>query len=130
MNHEFYTIIEEICDKDPRYKQESYEFVMEALSYAQKRLSRAKHVSGMELLEGIKELLLERFGPMTMPVLKCWGIQTTQDFGNIVFNLVQNKILNQNEEDSFEIFKNGYNFEEVFERGYRKRLARKISRMR
>ena len=130
MNQEFETVLEEICEKDPRYKADAYEFVMEALSYSQKKFRHVKHVSGAELLEGMKELLLNKFGPMTLSVLHFWGIHTTEDFGNIVFNLVANNLLSKSEEDKIDIFRRGYDFQEVFNRGYRKQLEKRISRMR
>lgn len=130
MNEEFYRIITSICRKDHRYNPESYEFVMEALSYSQKKFKKIKHVSGEELLLGIKALLLKKFGPMTMTVLDYWGIKTTDDFGNIVFNLVENKILSKDAQDQYESFKNAYDFKEVFDKGYRKALARRLKSMR
>lgn len=130
MGQEFEAAIERIYDQDPRYREEAYAFVMEALSYTQKKFKRAKHVRGEELLEGMRELLLERFGPMTMTVLGYWGIRSTEDFGNIVFNLVANKVLSKTEDDDIEEFRNGYDFTEVFHRGYREQLHKKISRMR
>jgi uncharacterized repeat protein (TIGR04138 family) len=69
MSHEFHTIIDHIYESDPRYKQGAYLFVMEALSYTQKKFKRPKHVTGEEMLEGMKELLLNKFGPMAMTVL-------------------------------------------------------------
>jgi len=130
MDEEFYSIIDNICTQDPRYHLEAYEFVMEALSFSQKRFKKIKHVSGEELLAGIRALLLKKFGPMTMIVLKYWGIQTTDDFGNIVFNLVENKVLAKDTHDHYESFKNVYDFEEVFNKGYRKALARRLKTMR
>ena len=130
MNQEFYDIIDFICEKDARYRPDAYSFVLEALSFAQKRFHCLKHVTGDQLLEGIRELLLHRFGPMTMMVLKHWGIQTTEDFGNVVFNLVQNKLLSKTQEDNIKSFKNRYDFEKVFDHSYRVQLAQRISRMR
>ncbi|HBG60575.1 MAG TPA: hypothetical protein DDX37_01840 [Candidatus Omnitrophica bacterium] len=130
MEEKFYTIVEEIYEKDSRYKEEAYAFVMEALGYTQKKFKNPKHVSGDQLLDGIKELLMNKFGPMTMTVLEYWGIQKTEDFGNIVFNLVKNKVLTKTEDDDIEHFKDAYDFDEVFNRGYRKLLNKKISRMR
>jgi uncharacterized repeat protein (TIGR04138 family) len=103
---------------------------MDALSYTQKRLKEPRHITGEELLKGIKNLLMKEFGPMTMTVLKYWGIQTTEDFGNIVFNLVENKVLSKTHEDNIEEFKDVFDFEDVFKRGYKKNLHKKISRMR
>ena len=130
MTEEFYNIIVDIRSKDPRYHPESYEFVMEALSYTQKRYKKYKHVNGTELLVGIKTLMLQKFGPMVMHVLNYWGVKSTEDFGNIVFNLVSYRILSKDEHDHYESFKNAYDFEEVFEKGYRKQLARRLKTMR
>lgn len=130
MKKDLDTIIEEIAVKDSRYKEDAYEFVMEALSYTQKRSKTSRHVSGEQLLKGIKDLLLKKYGPMTMTVLNHWGIRTTEDFGNLVFNLVNNHVLSKTEEDDIELFKNFYDFEEVFENGYRKQLYKKVSRLR
>ncbi len=130
MNRDFATIIEEICETDPTYKDDAYEFVMDALSYTQKKFKSAKHVSGDQILTGIKELLLKRFGPMTLTVLRHWGVTTTEDFGRIIFHLVDNKVLSKTEDDNIDTFLNAYDFEEVFNQGYRKQLHKRISRMR
>lgn len=80
--------------KDPRYPREAYLFVREALDHTQRSLSKQKegtirHVSGQELLAGIKDYASTQFGPMAMMVLQEWGIQSCSDFGDIVFNMVE-----------------------------------------
>lgn len=130
MNQEFNNILDVICTQDPRYKQDAYEFVMEALSFTQKKYQRSKHVTGVELLEGMKELLLSKYGSMTISVLQFWGIDKTEDFGHIVFNLVENKVLSKSAEDDIEHFRNGYDFQKAFHADYRQQLEKKISRMR
>lgn len=130
MSQNFNDIVESICEHDLRYKEDAYDFVMEALSFTQRKFHRSKHVTGEELLAGIRDLLLDRFGPLTLSVLNHWGIKSTEDIGNIVFNLVENKVLSKTEEDKVESFRNGYDFREVFDSGYRKILEKKISRMR
>lgn len=130
MNQEFDNIIDHICVKDHRYRRESYAFLMEALSFTQKKFKRSKHVSGTELLKGIQELLQKKFGLMTLTVLNHWGIRNTEDFGNIVFNLVEHKILSKTEEDSLEDFRKGYDFQKVFRDGYRKRFHKQVSRIK
>jgi len=130
MDEEFNSIISTICDQDPRYYPEAYGFVMEALSFSQKKFKKSKHISGEELLTGIKALLLNKFGPMTLTVLKHWGIKRTDDFGNIVLNLVENKVLAKDNHDQYESFKNAYDFDEVFDKGYRKQLAKRLKTMR
>jgi uncharacterized repeat protein (TIGR04138 family) len=67
---------------------------------------------------------------MTMTVLEHWGIISTEDFGNVVFNLVNNKVLSKTEEDDIESFRNVYDFDVVFDKGYHRTLARRISRLR
>ena len=130
MSQNFNDIIDSICERDLRYKEDAYDFVMEALSFTQRKFRRSKHVTGEELLAGIRDLLLDRYGPLTLSVLKHWGIKSTEDIGNIVFNLVENKVLSKTDEDKVESFRDGYDFREVFDSGYRKLLEKKISRMR
>ncbi len=130
MNEEFYYIVSQIHQEDPRYHPDAYEFVMEALSFAQKKFKQAKHINGREFLEGIKGLLLKKFGPMTIPVLDYWGVKKTEDFGNIVFNLEQYKIIAKDADDHYETFKDVYDFQEVFDEGYRKELAKRLKTMR
>lgn len=123
-------ILDQIIEADPRYSADAYEFVLEALSYTQRKFGKSKHVSGKELLEGVKVLLMEKFGPMTMTVLQHWGIERTEDFGNIVFNLVSRKILSKTEEDNIESFRDVFDFDKVFAKGYQRGLEKRISRMR
>ena len=111
---DFYQVIEEICAKDNRYKVDAYEFLMQALHLTQSKLKKQAHISGKELLEGIRELIIEQYGPMSKTVLAHWGINKTLDFGNIVFNMVDKKILSKTEEDSLGDFKDVYDFEKAF----------------
>jgi uncharacterized repeat protein (TIGR04138 family) len=111
---DFYQLVEDICVKDSRYKPDSYEFVMQALYFTQGKLKREAHITGGELLEGIRQFSIEQYGPMAKTVLNHWGITKTEDFGNIVFNLVDNKLLSKTDTDSLDDFKNVYDFEAVF----------------
>lgn len=111
---DFYGAVEEICANDTRYKPDAYEFVMQALHFTQGKLKRKAHVTGRELLEGIREFAAEQFGPMVRTVLLHWGITKTQDFGNIVFNMVNRNILSKTDSDSLEDFKDVYELDAVF----------------
>lgn len=106
--------VEKIVEQDNRYKVEAYNFVLEALSYTVKKLNKPRHLTGGELLVGIKEYAERQFGPMVRAVFEYWGVNTTEDFGHIVFKLVDAKLLGKTEEDSIEDFKNGYDFKQVF----------------
>ncbi|MCA8962600.1 MAG: hypothetical protein KDC38_18875 [Planctomycetes bacterium] len=103
---------------DPRYKPEAYNFIFEALDHTV-RLKYGddldeelppgnQHVSGPDLLEGIRELAIESFGCLAGTVLDCWGIHRTNDFGEIVFNLVEYGLMGSQESDSKEDFADGY----------------------
>jgi len=109
----------EILRKDPRYGREAYQFVREALDYTIKVLVKPKegpgrHVSGSELLDGIRRFSLEQFGPITHTVLTKWGIKECIDFGNIVFNLVEEGILGKTDQDRVDDFSDGYDFHTAF----------------
>ena len=111
---DFYQVVEEICVRDPRYKADGYEFVLQALSFTQKKFQKEGHVSGKELLEGIREFALQQYGPMVKMVLDHWGITQTSDFGNIVFNMIEKRLLAKTEKDSCRDFENVYDFQEAF----------------
>lgn len=108
----------QIIAQDPRYKPEAYLFVHDALGHTWARLDQRRHVTGRELLDGIKYLALERYGPMARAVLNSWGVRTTDDFGAIVFNLVDAGLLSKTEEDDIEDFRDVYDFDDVFVRSY------------
>ena len=117
------TIWEELTGKDTRYTRDAYCFVREALDFTQdhvkkQNLGKPRHVSGQELLDGIRLYALQQFGPMTRTVLEEWGIRSCEDFGEIVFNMVEHKILSKTENDSREDFKGGYDFREAFEKPF------------
>lgn len=110
----FFKIVEEICLSDKRYKPDSYEFVLQALHFTQKKLKRKGHIAGKELLGGMAQFALDQYGPMARAVLKHWGIAKTDDFGNIVFNMIQAKLLSKSESDSLNDFKDVYDFDAIF----------------
>ena len=110
--------VEEILEQDPRFKREAYHFVMAGLQHTVEHLGERRHVSGQELLEGIRILGRDRFGMMAPTVFRAWGITETQDFGKIVFNLVEAKVLSRRPEDSLEDFRDGFDFATAFEPEY------------
>jgi uncharacterized repeat protein (TIGR04138 family) len=103
-----------ILDKDPRYTVDAYVFVREGLDHTVRKLEKPRHVSGQELLDGMREYALQEYGPVTKRVLSEWGINECVDFGNIVFNLVNEGLLGKTEEDSIDDFMDGYDFHEAF----------------
>jgi len=115
--------LEAIRTKDPRYHRDAYLFTREALDHTQKISTREnrekpRHVSGQELLAGIREFALAQFGPMTLTVFEEWGIHNCRDFGEIVFNMVEIGLLAKTEKDSRKDFENGYDFNEAFRKPF------------
>lgn len=115
----FEEVLETILAKDSRYHREAYLFVREGLDYTQKTVGRAskneiRHISGQELLGGLREYGLAQYGPLTRTVLDEWGVHRCADFGEIVFNMVEFGLLSKTEQDSREDFKSGYDFQEAF----------------
>lgn len=113
-----YAVIQ-ILEKDKRYQPDAYEFVSESLDYTVKMLKKPatgpqRHVTAAELLEGIREYALKQFGPLAKTVLNHWGIHRCEDFGEIVFNLVEAGVLGKTQEDKKEDFIGGYDFDQAF----------------
>jgi uncharacterized repeat protein (TIGR04138 family) len=109
--------------KDPRYDRDAYPFVREALDHTQKTIGtdarrRVRHVAGQELLVGIREYALEQFGPMAKTVLEEWGVRRCEDFGEIVFNMIEVGWLAKTSKDSRADFANGYDFDEAFRKPF------------
>ncbi|MHC4661959.1 MAG: Minf_1886 family protein [Planctomycetota bacterium] len=102
-----------------KYDIEAYFFIYEALEYTLHNLERDGHVTGRELLRGIRDLAKERFGFLAKPVLDFWGVHSTRDFGEIVFALVGAGQMGKTEEDSIDDFSGVYDFEDVFVRDFR-----------
>lgn len=117
--------------RDPRFDLEAYDFVRQALDYTLREMGKGRssrvrrHVSGQELLEGIRRFALKEFGPITGLILEEWGVRRCEDFGDIVFNMVDSGILGKSEEDRREDFVGGYSFDEAFRRPFLPRAERK-----
>jgi uncharacterized repeat protein (TIGR04138 family) len=131
---DFDAAVETILGRDRRYDREAYRFVRDALDFTQQQLSAGgersprtsrkpketppHHVTGAQLLGGIRDFALQQFGPMVTTVFAEWGIRATADFGEIVFNMVDARLLNKTAEDSREDFRNVYDFHEAFEQPF------------
>ena len=109
---------EELMKRDPRYQPEAYEFVMDALAYTVRTVGEKRHITGRELLVGVRDLALDCWGLMARHVLESWGIRSTDEFGEIVFNMVNAGLLSKTEQDDKTDFKNVYRFVEAFDKSY------------
>ncbi len=110
--------IREIVARDARYSPEAYDFVRSALDHAGRILGVRGHLTGGQLLEGVRSLAIEHYGPMARTVLEHWGVNCAEDIGEIVFNMVDIGLLSKTETDNREDFSGVFDFEDVFERDY------------
>lgn len=123
-----------VLARDPRYTIHAYAFVFEALEHTKSLQNRTKtrpphprrakgpdltqHVTGRDLCEGARELALKQYGLMALAVLAQWGIRSTSDLGNIVYNLIASGDLEKTPTDSRADFDGVYDFDKVFRRDY------------
>jgi uncharacterized repeat protein (TIGR04138 family) len=119
----FDEVVEQLVAQDPRFARDAYYFTREALDFTQKLVSRenrgtVRHVTGQELLEGVRKYALQEYGPMTSTVLEEWGVKRCHDFGEIVFNMVESGLLAKTDRDSREDFRHGYDFIDAFRKPF------------
>ncbi|MEN8663004.1 MAG: Minf_1886 family protein [Lentimonas sp.] len=120
-NRDFNEVIRTIRKEDPRYARGAYYFLRQALDFSLKEmqkkgvLDKSNHLSGQQLLEGIRLYVIDQYGPMARSVLLYWGITQCRDFGNIVFNLVECRVLGKTDQDRPEDFNEGYSFKDAFD---------------
>ena len=115
----FSEALDSIIATDPRYARDAYVFLRDALDFTTKQQKKirgttVRHVSGPELLEGVRQYALKEFGPMVMTVFGYWGLHACEDVGHMVFNLIGAGIFGKTDEDSIEDFRGVYQFAEVF----------------
>jgi uncharacterized repeat protein (TIGR04138 family) len=73
-----------------------------------------KHMSGQHLCFRLAEFAIEQYGLMAPLVLRSWNIERTDDFGRIVYALIELGYLRKSPDDSIEDFRGVYDFAEVF----------------
>ena len=121
--------------EDRRYKIDAYQFLGAGLEHAQEVLGLGqpgprppakdkdaddeddrpvRHVTGQDLCVALKHLAHEQYGYMARLVLASWGIRSTSDFGEIVYNLIKIGKMSKSDSDRREDFDNVYDFEQAF----------------
>jgi uncharacterized repeat protein (TIGR04138 family) len=111
-------VLDRLQERHPRFHARSYIFVLQALHRVIQSLEEPRHVTGQELAQGVRELALDRFGPMARSVLEHWGIHDTEDVGRVVFAMVEQGILIKQDGDHPDDFSDVFDFEEAFEVNY------------
>ena len=117
----FAEAIEKIRAQDSRYAEDAYYFIREALDFSLKMFKKPphgpvkeRHVTGQELVQGIGQFALQQYGPLAKTVLEFWGITRCEDFGELVFNMINAGLLGKTEKDCKEDFSGGYHFDDMF----------------
>ncbi len=121
----------ELLQRDRRYHRDAYVFVFEALRYAQQVLGLGQsesaedveehnqeqqieqHVTGQQLCGAIRDYAIRQYGVLAKNVLNHWGVHSTSDFGQIVFNLIEAGHMKKTHTDRREDFDNVFDFEEA-----------------
>lgn len=114
----FWHVVEQIREKDSRFKPEAYGLVMEALDFTMRRLGERRHISAVELLRGVCDHAKERYGLLAWTVIESWGITSGRDVGTIVYQLIEVGVLARQDSDRFEDFGADWDFKEILERRY------------
>lgn len=122
----FEEAVVEIRRRDGRYDPDAYAFLKDALDHSvrakrEREGGEYPHVSGRELLFGIRDLALEEFGPMAATVLEIWGVTCSEDIGEMVFQLIDIGAFGKSEDDSLEDFGEVFSFTEAFRDPFRPR---------
>jgi uncharacterized repeat protein (TIGR04138 family) len=119
---DFNEVVDLICKEDPRYDKKAYTFIRQGLDHTVKEIKKkdagktraSQHVTGAELLDGLRVFALDQYGPLTKTVLNSWGIKRCTDFGEIVFNLIEYNVFSKTESDRREDFVDLYSFDDAF----------------
>jgi uncharacterized repeat protein (TIGR04138 family) len=101
--------------KDSRFKIGGYDFVLNGLEFYLAKIGEKRHVSGRELSLGLLNFAQKQFGPMAEKVLEYWGVRKTDDFGNMVYNMISIGLMSKRPEDKIEDFFSEIYFNDYFE---------------
>lgn len=106
---------------DGTYPVDAYRFVLSSVTHIADQLNRnprgsraRRHISGRELMLGMRDCLLEAYGCMAGNVLQAWNVGQAEDFGILVFKLIEVKLLSASKDDRIEDFAGVFDFHEAF----------------
>jgi uncharacterized repeat protein (TIGR04138 family) len=116
---QFEQAVESILKRDKRYDPLAYLFLKEALDFTLKRAAdtndgEGRHVSGVELCEGFRDLAIQEFGPMAATLMTEWGLRESRDIGEMVFHLIEEQMFGRQESDTREDFVGAFDFDDAF----------------
>jgi uncharacterized repeat protein (TIGR04138 family) len=100
--------------RDDRYRLAAYIFVMQGLEFCFAKIGEKKHVTGQVLAKSLVEFANRQFGPLAYNVLQTWGVNRTDDFGFIVYNLIEISAMSKNDSDTVEDFFEVFDLKDYF----------------
>lgn len=110
---------------EAKYHHDAYRFIYEALHHTQQKLDRASanseedaHITGQELMRGVRELAIRRYGLLTKNVFAHWGVRSTGDFGRMVFEMIERGEMRKTDRDQLSDFFDVYDFDDAFGHDY------------
>lgn len=126
----FIKTVNDIIVEDPRFDAEAYNFISNAVVYTSQKVkdeesNMQRHISGQELLEGIKDFAVEEYGPIAPEVLRHWGLTDSKSIGEVVFNMVNKNLLGSTNEDSIDDFIDSYDIDQKFSERFKPKKASK-----
>ncbi len=102
---------DDIVARDPRYSAKAYALLMDVLGWLFRDGATA---DGEAILDEFRERTLDLYGPMSYTVLSEWGVKSTEDVGEMMFNLADAGRVRREDSDNAEAFVGGYDFKETF----------------
>ncbi len=113
-------MLEILAERDPRYHPEAYRLVLQAMDRLREKWAKEgrRDFRAWEVMDAFREVALDQFGPMALMVLEEWGVRSSRDIGQLVFNLVEVGLLGKSPEDRIEDFNEGFDFEEAFRKPF------------
>lgn len=121
---DFETALRAIRTKDARYSRNAYIFAFQSLEYTIKDFLKLtkdehRHVSAAELLNGMRQLAIDQFGFMARHVWESWGVHETEDWGNIIYNLIEGELMRHSDDDKRSDFTGVYDFADAFDKEWK-----------
>lgn len=127
MDEHVIQIWRDVRDRAGPFPPQAYQFVIEGLAHTSRMIHgddiaedtseavrRSRHVNGQQLCMGLRDYALRQYGKLAGVVLRRWHIRETDDFGRIVFAMVEAQRMHKTEEDSIEDFRAVFDFDEAF----------------
>jgi uncharacterized repeat protein (TIGR04138 family) len=118
-----------ILERAGSYPIEAFNFVREGLNHTVERAllqheaglragglgnPDTHHVTGQQLCLGLRDYAILQYGMLAPAVLRHWNIVRTEDFGRIVYALIEAGELSKTADDSIEDFHSVFEFDEAF----------------